>query len=429
VINDILHTNLIIDTGFYGPWGLFIFVCSQAVFLSKRFTRAFIQVEELSENLERKVTERTRQLEIEKTKAEEANRLKDKFVGLISHDLRSPISGANGLIKMVLEMDAPLAKKEIDDLLKLSEKSLCLSLNMIEQVLDLTRIRSGKILPIFEKTDLGKLLDSAINKISPKAKEKGIQIVNDVAQQTMLFADPVLLGQIFLNILNNAVKFTRQNDSIEMKYSLKDQKHIIELADSGIGIAEKYIPDLFNPSVQTSTVGTLGESGSGLGLPLCREMVESMRGEISVSSELGIGSTFTIVLPAFENIVMVVDDNEIQRKEILATLQNENAIFQEADNGKDALKIMNKIKPDLIITDINMPVMDGFTLIQKIRANPEWKNIPVIVATSGKWDVATHLEMSKELLLTMGADEVILKPVQKNILPNLLEKYSRNFSI
>ena len=420
ISNDLLNLSKIVQTGYFFSEGLFIFLFFQTYLLSTRFSRSFNLVEELSETLEKKVISRTELLDIARLKAEEASTLKDKFVGLISHDIRSPLSGVYRILERITGLDYVKQKKEVDELLTLSKKSLALSLQMVEQVLDLSRMQSGKILPLYEKIDLSQIASDALSKISSQAKEKKITISNSILDSVFFYADPTLLSQILLNLLNNSVKFSRCNDAIELKHLQKNGYHVIQIVDTGTGIDEKYLPNLFDATVKTSSTGTIGETGSGLGLPLSSEMTHAMNGNITARSILGEGSSLSVSLPDADKMVLIIDDNEIWRSEFRDFLQQEDIIIQEAENGESALAILDKLWPDLIVTDINMPVMDGFMLIQKIRENPEFNHIPIVVATSGILENKDYAKTNREMLLKMGANEVILKPVDKSVFIELV---------
>ena len=158
-------------------------------------------------------------------------------------------------------------------------------------------------------------------------------------------------------------------------------------------------------------------------MPLTRELVLAMKGHITVQSVLDQGSEFSVYLPAFDKIILAVDDEEQNRKNLQDILQNEKIVIQEAENGEMALKFLERCTPDIIITDINMPVMDGFVLIKKIREKNELKNIPVIVATSGILENDSYMKINSSLLLALGANEVLDKSSDREKYMTTIRKY------
>jgi signal transduction histidine kinase len=290
-VNDALYTNHIIyQTTTLMPAGLMLFLLAQSFLLSKRSAAAYEQLEELSESLEKKVVSRTAELQ-------EANALKDKFVALISHDLRSPISGMRQILKILSGMDVSKQKAEFADLVGVGEKSMATLMGMIEQVLDLTRISGGKIQPLWEKADLAELVRAAAEKISLQARSKGVTLDIRLAQPILSHTDATLFAQSVQNIVHNAVKFCNHGDSITIDYKLRGDYHSFKIIDTGSGIDAELLPDLFKANVKTSTTGTGGELGNGLGLPLSCEMIAALRGKITVTSEIGKGTCFTVSLP------------------------------------------------------------------------------------------------------------------------------------
>jgi signal transduction histidine kinase len=291
-VNDALYTNHVIyHTTILLPAGLLIFLLAQSFLLSKRSAAAYAQLEELSELLEKKVIARTAELQ-------EANALKDKFVALVSHDLRSPISGMRQILKILSGMDVAKQKEEFTELVGVGEKSMATLTGMIEQVLDLTRIRGGQMQPLWEKANLTALVKAAAEKVSLQAKSKGITVDIRLPHVIYTETDPALFSQSLQNLVHNAVKFCKRGDMIAVAYELAGDCHNFSVTDTGIGIGTELLPDLFKANVKTSTTGTAGELGNGLGLPLSYEMIAALGGRISVTSQIGKGACFVVSLPA-----------------------------------------------------------------------------------------------------------------------------------
>jgi len=206
------------------------------------------------------------------------------------------------------------------------------------------------------------------------------------------------------NLLSNAVKFCKRGDRITV-FVPPGLPCTIAVRDTGKGISPAIIGDLFREEVKTTTPGTAGEKGTGLGLPLCAEIIAGHHGSITVESEEGVGSTFFVTLPEVRPAVMIVDDHEMARKIFREHLKELNVDFVEAENGQQALAMMESAPPQVVITDVYMPEMDGYELLAQIRQHPKMKNVPVIIVS------ADGAEERKTRALEMGANDFLLKPV------------------
>ena len=266
---DALATNHVIYLAHsVMPAGLLTFLIAQSYLLAKRFAEA-----------------------------ERANALKDKFVALVSHDLRSPVIGMRQVLKILPGLDSVREKEQFHELIAAGEKSMTALAEMIEQVLDLTRVQSGKIQPLIVATDLAAAVRAAEAKIALHAKDKEIQINLSLPEKISTCTDTALFTQSLQNLLHNAVKFCMAGDSVSVTYSFTGAIHHFAVSDTGPGISSELIGHLFRADVKTSMPGTAGEVGNGLGLPLAQEMIAALGGKISVTSVRGEGTTFTVTLP------------------------------------------------------------------------------------------------------------------------------------
>ncbi|MCP5245231.1 MAG: HAMP domain-containing histidine kinase [Burkholderiales bacterium] len=240
----------------------------------------------------RKQTEK--KLQKAKDEAEDATKLKDKFVTLVSHDLKTPLNGIMGYIELVkLNTQLPdNANRMLDAAL-----SACHDMNaLINEMLNLSRIKSGKINLGLEFINVHEMINSIVEQYAPMANNKGIVLTNEINEPTQIYADKKLLTEVFNNLISNAIKFCNQGDSITIHMPEGDDS-IIAVTDTGIGIHPEAIDNLFSYDIKTSTTGTAGESGTGFGLPLAHEIIQAHKGTLQVNSILGKGTTFHVRLP------------------------------------------------------------------------------------------------------------------------------------
>jgi len=390
------------------------------------------QLEKYAEELEKEVKHRTQELTvtneklttelIEREKIEQqliktrdeavkATKLKDKFVSLVSHDLRSPFHSILGMLTLLQKS----ASKKLDDhqltILANIEQSCNGMVYMIDQLLDISMLQRGIIKPKPLFLDAFIITLKAITNLRVMTDEKGITITNNIPERSRVYADPDLIAQVFHNVLSNAIKFSTEGNNITLSLT-NSNPTTISIGDEGVGISEKILPDLFLHEKKTSTPGTKGERGTGLGLPLCNDIMKAHNGKISVDSKSGAGSTFYLELPEIKPLVMVVDDEGIYRMELINILKEVDADAIEAVDGISAMSSIRVKKPDILFTDIQMPNMDGFALIKTLRNNPETNTIPII-ALSGQ--VGANI---REKAIKAGANGFISKPViPQDIIP------------
>jgi PAS domain S-box-containing protein len=363
----------------------------------------------------RDVTDR-KQAELEilaaKEKAENATKLKDKFVSLVSHDLRAPMATAMGLLGLAERGGAqkPDEKKRAE-LISKAHKSLAGLVDMIDQLLDLSRLQTGSM-TVAKKSIIARHLASAsLEHYAPIAEKKGVKLVNKIPTDMKLFADHILIGEVLKNLISNAIKFCRAGDTITVG---APDILTISVQDTGLGIPENVLPNLFRPEVKTTTIGTDGEKGTGLGLPYCKEIMTAHHGDLTVSSIVGKGTTFSMKFVAEKPLVLVVDDQDVQRtiiKKHLLELSDVEVI--EAGNGVEALALLKSASVSLLITDLGMPEMDGFALLKEVRGNPSFETLPIIVnssASSDQWDSGEAIDNWRKAL-ELGANDFFSKPI------------------
>ncbi len=253
------------------------------------------------------------------------------------------------------------------------------------------------------------------------ANRKEIDLICKVPTKTRLYADPDLLGRVMENLITNAIKFCNKGDKITI-FVPEGEKGVIAVQDTGTGIREVYKPDLFKYEEKTSDIGTSGEKGTGLGLPLCQDIMKAHGGMLEFESEPGKGTTFFARLPDVRPLIMVVDDDSSLRgllKENLAALDAE---ILEAEDGKEALHRLKKRRPHLIISDISMPNVDGFELLSHVKNDSTLKDIPVIIMTMD------HEEETRNKAFFHKANDFLGKPIAKeDLCPRVKKLLGYNF--
>jgi PAS domain S-box-containing protein len=375
----------------------------------------------------RDITERKRD-------AEELVRLgkaKEQFLANISHEIRTPINGIAGMATLLSQSQKPDEQETYLSAIRNSAENLKVIIN---DLLDLSAIASGKLK--FEKIpfNLRSLLQTLLNTFTYQAREKKLEISYRVDEELdeLLLGDPVRLNQILINLISNAMKFTHSG-SIHVACSCeRDQQFTrlvrIEVADTGVGIPKEKLNTIFESFSQADASVTRKYGGTGLGLTIAKQLVELQKGKISVKSEENVGSTFTVLIPfsrpkettrkksasqekkvadsrSYSLDVLLVEDNDINRLYAKSVLKNWNCHTETAENGLVALEKLKTSLFDVILMDVQMPVMDGFETTKAIRMMPEpLKSIPIIALTAN----ATKVDV--ERCLAAGMNDYLPKP-------------------
>ncbi len=339
-----------------------------------------------------------------KDKAEKATKLKDKFVSLAAHDLKVPLAfmiGSFGFIKSNLP---GTVEKDVGLIMEESLKTGNQMVRLIDDLLNLSRIKAGKIEPKYKFIDANFLVDKITANFKSLASQKGIKLKNKIQERTRIYADKTLISGVFQNLISNAIKFCRKGDSVSI-FNPNGEPATFAVSDTGVGIKPERMENLFRFEEQTSTPGTIGEKGSGLGLPLNREIMGSHGGELIAESNPGEGSIFYAKFPYVNPKVLIVEDCKSSRTVLKKFLKTENVEITEAKNGKQALESIEESIPHLIISELELPIISGFELLQKLKSSQKTDSIPVIAINS-----CTNIE-TRYKVFRLGADDFVVKPL------------------
>lgn len=388
-----------------------------------------------NEQLQQEVAQRLQteqQLAAAKLAAETANQAKSAFISNMSHELRTPLNGILGYAQLLTSKNESLTPSQRKGV-KVIENSGKHLLNLVNDLLDLAKIEAGRFELHSEKADLGELLRQVTDVLRLRARNAQLSFAFDTSGElpSRVEVDARALRQILLNLLSNAVKFTQAGGSVALRvHSEPAAAHHVrlsfEIEDSGIGIPEEALREIFQPFHRVVD-STLGVEGTGLGLAITNRLVGMMGGDLQVRSEVGKGSVFNVTMelkavlvkPATRlrrgeivgykgtrRSVLVVDDDAVNRELVEELLTGFGFKVQLASNGRKALQSMRRMAPDVLITDMVMPILDGIQLVRKLRTDPQLRFIPIIALS------ASASEHNRQDALQAGCDAFLSKPVQ-----------------
>ncbi len=394
--------------------------------LNDDYQKQNVQIRKQNEtlvDLHKKLKEKAAELEIQKQKAEEATRVKSYFLASMSHELRTPMNSILGLTELILEDKTLTAKnrERIEVVLKSGKRLM----NLINDILDLSKIEAGRMEIHNEEVLLEDLIKEIENSIIPLVNQKGLtfKVVRNLNTNIIISTDKGKVVQVLINLLGNAVKFTEKG-FIEFHVSTVDEKYLcFNIIDSGIGISEEDQRIIFEEFRQVDATTTRKYTGTGLGLAISKRIADLMNGSIGVESKTGIGSKFTFSIPfrkiavrelAFsskinvkalaknrKNPVLIIDDNPEVRYTIGQYLITNGYEVTYAESGDEGIEKAKKYQPFAITLDIMMPDKDGWTVLRELKESPLTKDIPVILIS---------ILADKNLGYGLGAFEYIVKP-------------------
>ena len=385
-----------------------------------------------------------KQIEKVATEAQHANQAKTRFLFNMSHDIRTPMNAIIGYTQL-LENNLDNKKQALDYISKLKSSSTIL-LSLINYILEMTQIESGKLDLKKEIGDLDDLVKNINVVVEPLIKEKKLHYSYHLEiKHHHITCDKTKLREIVLNILSNAIKYTPEGGNVELliqEISFENNKvkyHFI-IIDNGIGMKEDFLPHIFEEFAREKTSTESKVPGVGLGLPIVKSLIDMMNGTIQVESKLNKGTKFTVELSFLtslqvENVnerntstldfsgkhILLVEDNELNAEIGIELLNTFKVIIDLAKNGEECIKILEKMPEgyyDLILMDIQMPIMDGYEATKIIRSfNNKNAQIPIIAMT------ANAFEEDRKHALQLGMNEHLAKPVDIEKLKDVLTKY------
>lgn len=387
------------------------------------------------------ITERVnaeKELEIAKKTTEQLAQTKQNFLANMSHEIRTPMNAIMGMANQLLKTSLDKDQLFYLDIIQSATNNL---LVIINDILDLSKIEAGKLIIESIGFELSSVIDRTIHVMRPKAEEKGLTLTNtvfDTEISKVLIGDPFRLNQILLNLLSNAIKFTEKGGvDIHCQISKNndyEQTIRISIIDSGIGMGKEFVKNLFQKFSQEDESVTRKYGGTGLGMNITREILELMDGTIEVESEKNKGTcvAFTITLkkgnkddlPEPEKLtvntsvlagkkILVTDDNKMNRLVVSTILANHDVKIIEAENGKEAIDLMKEQLFDVVLMDVQMPVMDGLEATKYIRKHIS-KEVPIIALT------AYAIKGDDRRFLDAGMNEYLSKPFEENQLLKII---------
>lgn len=373
--------------------------------------------------------ERSRLLENERearASAEQANRLKDEFLATLSHELRTPINAVLGWAQLIRRTQ--FDRETTEQGLEVIERGVRSQTQLIDDLLDVSRIISGKLTIEEDDVDLSAVVQAAIDAILPTARDKGLTLDAVIEKEgATLRGNAARLQQVFLNLLSNAIKFTPADGRVDVRLERIGDQLRVTVADSGQGIRADFLPHVFERFRQADSSITRRHGGLGLGLSIARHLVACHRGAIRAESDgEGRGARFVVTLPMAsappaavralpaekkppeslgDVCALIVDDDPDTREIVARTLVDFGAQARIANSAYDALRLLRQWRPDILVCDIGMPGKDGYTLIGEVRAMAGLEKVPALALTA-----YTRAE-DRARALEAGYNEHMAKPI------------------
>ncbi|MEW6322729.1 MAG: ATP-binding protein [Acidobacteriota bacterium] len=360
--------------------------------------------------------------------AAEANRLKDDFLATLSHELRTPLNALLGWVQLL--KSGQLGDERRARALEAIERSARLQAQLTADLLDISRIVSGKLHLATQEVRVEPLVEGALDSLRPSADAKGQALVAHVAPDLVpLVLDPARIQQVVWNLVSNAIKFTPNGGTITVDVLIERGELVVRVTDTGIGISAEFLPFVFDRFRQADGGTTRAHGGLGLGLAIVRHLVELHGGAVTAHSPgVGRGATFTVRIPAvvaghrpiatppasvaeladISGLAVLVVDDDVDGCELIRTLlDGRGARVRTAPAAEPALRMFDEARPQVVVTDLAMPGRDGFALLEAIRARGGGGPVPVVALTA-------HARLEDQAaVVAAGFDGYLAKPVEE----------------
>ncbi|NNJ09328.1 response regulator [Chloroflexales bacterium ZM16-3] len=401
------------------------------------------------DELEQRVAERTHELSIANLHLARAVRVKDEFLANMSHELRTPLNAILGRTEMCQEGFYGALTPSQSEALRSVEESGRHLLELINDVLDVAKIEAGRVEIDIELVQVDSVCEASLRLVSQQALKKRLRLTQQLDPGvSLIYADGRRIKQILVNLLSNAVKFTPEGGDIGLEVVGNREREIVSFSvwDTGIGIAEEHLPRLFQPFVQVDSSLSRAHEGTGLGLNLVLSLAKLHGGSVTVNTEVGQGSCFTVTLPwrspkveaevaaaipkdietpaqpqAHDDqdgpLILLAEDNEDSINLISSYLEFHGLRTIVAHNGTEAVQLATDIHPAMILMDVQMPQIDGLAATRQIRTLPELRGTPIIALT------ALAMPGDRERCLEAGANDYISKPIGMRHLLQIINSF------
>lgn len=418
------------------------------------FYRRINLVREQNRQLEEVVARRTRELKESNRDLEISNQTKDRFFSILAHDLKNPIAALSGISDLLKAKFPTLSSEEVYSYISDINRSSNSVQELLMNLLDWARTQSQNIAYTPETVNVQELLLKNQSLMEQQLKRKNIRFTLSSDPMHSIYADPQMIDTVIRNLLSNSIKFTPAYGAIEVSSRQEGARIMIGISDTGIGMTTEQAENLYNIQKANIASGTEGETGTGLGLVIVKEFIDANKGTIQVTSTPSQGTHFTIslpgsakkeepaaarnqatestiILPVTEPIseeklsilkgkkILIVDDSQEIRGFLRLLLSGTFKVF-EAENGAEGIEVASVSQPDVIISDMIMPVMNGLEFCEIIKNEPRTSHIPVILLTS---------QTNEESQLSgyeAGADSYLMKPIKQHLLFQVIYNFIRN---